>query len=185
MEDSGIVRLLFARDQQAIAELSQKYGALCLWLARNILKNDADAEECVNDALLAAWNTIPPQNPDPLKTYLLRLVRNISVTRYHANTCVRRNSYYDVALDELSECLASTETVEQQVQAAELSRHIERFLDTLDRDGRVLFVRRYWFSDSIGDLAARFGMSRHRVSVRLFRIRENLKAYLGREGVDL
>lgn len=182
LEDSQIIELFFARVEQAIVELSAKYGTVCNRIAGNILKSDLDAEECVNDAYLAAWNTIPPQRPDPLRTYIFRIVRNIAIAKYHANTSQKRNSYYDVALEELENCLAAPATVWQEVSARELSRQIDRFLATLDEESQVMFVRRYWYADSIVSIAGRFHMSRNNVSVRLSRIREKLKAHLKKEG---
>lgn len=185
MEDSKIIALFFARAEEAITALAEKYGAACGSIARNILKNSQDAEECVDDAYLAAWNTIPPQEPDPLKTYLFRIVRNISIARYHANTAVKRNSNYDVALEELEDCLADAGTVEQALDAKELTRQINRFLAGLDEESQMLFVRRYWYADSIADLAARFQISGNHVSVRLSRIRDKLRKYLRKEGYTL
>lgn len=130
LEDSKIIDLFFERSELAIMELSAKYGAICNKVARNILNNALDAEECVNDAYLGAWNTMPPQSPDPLLTYICRIVRNLSVMKYHANTAVKRNSYYDVALDKLEGCLASSETLEAELTAKELSAALDRFLDT-------------------------------------------------------
>lgn len=98
LDDSKIIELFYARSEQAIVELSQKYGSVCSKIANNILNNKLDAEECVNDAYLGAWNTIPPQNPNPLLTYISRIVRNLSIKKYHSNTSVKRNSFYDVAL---------------------------------------------------------------------------------------
>ena len=117
MEDSKIIALFFARSEQAIAELSNKYGGLCLHVADNILGNRSDAEECVNDAYLGAWNTIPPQKPNPLQSYICKIVRNIAITRYHSNTAAKRNSHYDVALEELEYCLFSPDTPEGTLQA--------------------------------------------------------------------
>lgn len=185
LEDSKIIELFFARAEQAIVELSEKYGTVCGRIARNILKNDLDAEECVNDTYLAAWNTIPPQKPNPLRTYIFRIVRNISIARYHANTSVKRNSIYDVALDELESCLADSVTVEQEMSVKELSRQIDCFLTTLDEEDQMMFVRRYWYSDSISDIAKRFQTSNNNVSVRLLRIRKKLKAHLKKEGVEI
>lgn len=185
LEDSKIIKLFFERVEQAIVELSAKYGTGCKRIARNILKNDLDAEECVNDTYLAAWNTIPPQMPNPLRTYIFRIVRNIAITKYHANTSEKRNSYYDVALEELSDCLAALNTVEQEIAASELSKQIDLFLDTLDKENRVMFVRRYWYSDSISDIAEIFQITNHNVSVRLSRTREKLKIYLMKEGYEL
>lgn len=185
LEDSKIIELFFARIEQAIVELSEKYGTVCNRIARNILKNDLDAEECVNDTYLAAWNTIPPQKPDPLRTYIFRIVRNIAIAKYHSNTSIKRNSYYDVALEELENCLITSATVEQEISAKELSRQIDSFLDTLDKASRVMFVRRYWYSDSISDLAEYFQVSNNNVSVRLSRTRDKLKKYLKKEGFEL
>lgn len=185
LEDSKIIELFFARAEQAIVELSAKYGTVCGRIARNILKNDLDAEECVNDTYLAAWNTIPPQKPNPLRTYIFRIVRNISIAKYHANTSVKRNSIYDVALDELENCLPASITVEQEISAKELSRQIDRFLATLDEENQMMFVRRYWYSDSISDIAERFQTSNNNVSVRLSRTREKLKTHLKKEGFEI
>lgn len=185
LEDHKIIELFFARAEQAIAELSAKYGTICVRIARNILKNELDAEECVNDTYLAAWNTIPPQKPDPLRAYIFRIVRNIAIAKYHANTSQKRNSYYDVALEELEDCLAASVTVEQEISVNELSGQIDCFLGTLDKESRVMFVRRYWYSDSISELAERFQISNNNVSVRLSRIRNRLKKYLKKEGVEL
>lgn len=185
LEDSRIIELFFARAEQAIVELSAKYGTACSRIARNILKNDLDAEECVNDTYLAAWNTIPPQTPDPLRSYIFRLVRNIAIAKYHTNTAEKRNSYYDVALEELEDCLTASGTVEQEIAADELSWHINSFLSTLDEESQMLFVRRYWYSDSISELAQRLHTSCNNVSVRLSRIRSKLKNYLQKEGYKL
>ena len=186
LEDSEIIELFFARTESAIAELSAKYGAVCGRIAKNILKNKLDAEECVNDAYLAAWNTIPPQKPRPLRTYIFRIVRNIAIAKYHSNTCGKRNSYYDAALDELENCFADTKgTVEQEISAKELSQQINRFLAALDEKSQMMFVRRYWYSDSISDIAKQFGMTGNNVSVSLSRIREKLKAHLKEEGYEL
>lgn len=185
LEDSKIIELFFSCMEQAIAESSEKYGTVCTRIARNILKNNLDAEECVNDTYLAAWNTIPPQKPEPLRTYIFRIVRNIAIAKYHANTSEKRNSYYDVALEELEDCLASFVAVEQEISANELSREIDSFLDALDRDSRVMFVRRYWYADSISDLAKIFQTSNNNVSVRLSRTRKKLKTYLKKGGFEL
>ncbi|MCM1539909.1 MAG: sigma-70 family RNA polymerase sigma factor [Blautia sp.] len=185
MEDSEIIDLFYARSEQAIAELSRKYGAVCRRVAGNILNSRLDAEECVNDTYLATWNTIPPQRPDPLLTYVCKIVRNLSIMKYHSNTAVKRNSFYDVALDELEECLASSATVEGEITAKELSGLLNRFLETLDRKSRVMFVRRYWYSDSVSEIAERFHMSSNNVSVRLSRIRGRLRKFLKSEGYEV
>ncbi len=185
MDDSKIIELFFERSEQAIVELSNKYGDACKKIALNILKNVHDAEECVNDAYLGAWNTIPPEKPSPLFAYICRIVRNLSIKRYHQNTAKKRNSYYDVALDELEDCLPDATTVEDEVNANELSALLDDFLDLLDKTNRIMFVRRYWFSDSVSDIASMFNMSKHNVTVRLARTREKLRQYLTKKGVQI
>lgn len=185
MEDRKIIELFFARSEQAIMELSEKYGSICSKVAFNVLNNTQDAEECVNDAYLGTWNTIPPQNPDPLLTYVCRIVRNLAIKKYHKNTAAKRNSIYDVALDELENCFPSSASVEDALDAMELARIIDGFLATLDEENQMMFVRRYWYSDSISDIAKRFRISNNSVSVRLLRTREKLKAHLKKEGVAI
>ena len=185
MEDSKIIELFNARSEQAISELSKKYGAICINVANNILNNQSDAEECINDTYLGVWNTIPPQKPNPLLSYVCRIVRNLAIKKYHSNTAKKRNSFYDVALGEVENCFSSAETTEDEFSAKELTEIINDFLETLDKDNRVMFVRRYWFSDSIGDIAKLFNTSSHNVSVRLSRVREKLKKHLIKEGFYL
>lgn len=183
MEDHQIIHLFIERSEQAIYELSDKYGRVCFKIAKNILRNRLDAEECVNDTYLAAWNTIPPENPNPLLTYVCRIVRNLSIKKYHANTARKRNSFYDIALDELENCIPKYETVEDEYAVQELANAINRFLAALNRENRMIFIRRYWFSDSISEIASMFRMNKHNVSVRLSRIRSSLKDYLEQEEI--
>ena len=178
MEDEKIIGLFFARDQQAIQELNQKYGKLFHALALRILNDRRDAEECVNDAYLGVWNAIPPQRPQVLSAYVCRIVRNLALKAYARNTAARRNSAYDVAMGELESCLPAPGTVERELEARELVRVVEGFLDTLSRENRVIFLRRYWFADSYEDIARQVGLSEKAVSVRLSRLREKLRQYL-------
>ena len=185
MEDDKIIELFYERSEQAITELSDKYGAICNKIADNILNNRQDAEECVNDAYLAVWNTVPPQKPDPLISYVCRIVRNLAVKKYHENTAVKRNSFYDVSLEEIEECLSVEASQEGELEAKEVSEMINRFLAGLDKKSRIIFIRRYWYSDSIEEIAERFDIGGHYISVRLSRIRKALKKYLKKEGVNL
>ena len=178
MDDEKIIELFFNRSEQAIEEVDKKYGKTCHNISYNILHNKLDAEECVNDAYLGAWNAIPPARPNPLLTYLCKIVRNLSIKRYEFNTAIKRNSTYDVAMEELESCLSSPETVESEIALKELTHIIENFLDSLSTENRVIFLRRYWFSDTYSDIAARVGMTEKNVSVRLTRIREKLRNYL-------
>ena len=178
MEDAGIIELFFERSEQGIRELDIKYGKACRKLPYNIVNNRQDAEECVNDAYLGAWNAIPPVKPDPLLTYICKIVRNISLNLYHRKEAAKRSSHYTIAMEEIEACIAATNAVEAEIEAVELAHSIERFLDTLTVENRVLFMRRYWFSDSCRDIAGFMGLTEKNVSVRLTRIREKLRQYL-------
>lgn len=185
MDDWKIIELFYDRSEQAIIELSNKYGAICSKIAFNILNNRQDTEECVNDAYLGTWNTIPPQNPNPLLSYVCRIVRNLAIKKYRANTAIKRNSIYDIALDELENCFPSINSVEDHFNATDTAHIIDKFLETLDKKNRIIFVRRYWYSDSISDIAKLFHTNNHNISVRLSRTREKLKKFLIQEGVSL
>lgn len=183
MDDKQIIALFFERSEQAIDELDKKYGSICTQISYNILKNEEDAKECVNDAYLGAWNTIPPQNPNPLLAYICKIVRNLSIKKYYANTAKKRNSYYDVALHELENCLSSSLSLEDLFAEKELTKILNDFLKELDKESRVMFVRRYFYSDSISEIASRFDISKHNATVRLSRIRNKLKLFLEEEGI--
>lgn len=185
MEDKQIIALFEKRSEQAIYELAAKYESLCKSLAYHILGDSQDAEECVNDAYLAMWNRIPPEQPDPLSVYLSAIVRNIAITRYHTNTAKKRNSSYTLALHELANSIPCPISLENELEGQQLTACMNAFLKTLNKNNRVLFIRRYWYGDSIEELSSLFGVRHHTVSVRLFRIREKLKKYLQKEGVQI
>lgn len=180
MEDRKIVRLLFERAENAIRELDTRFGRQLYRIACNILENPQDAEECTNDTYLALWNAIPPASPDPLAPYVYRTGRNIALKRLHRNTAQKRNSRYDVSLEELSDCLPG-ENVEQTMDAKELGRAIDRFLSSQSRESRYIFLRRYWFGDAVKEIATELQMQENAVSVRLNRMRNSLKEYLKKE----
>ncbi len=183
MDDARIVELFWHRSEDAISELSAKYGCTLSRVAENILGSRPDAEECVNDTYLACWNTIPPENPKQLLAYACRIVRNISISKHRKNTAMkRRGNSYERALDELEASLTSPETVEEAISSDELSRTINDFLGRLDTESRVMFVRRYYYSDPVSEIAKLTGMSGRAVSVKLFRIREKLRAHLIERG---
>lgn len=185
MEDNRIVELLWARSEQAMEEIAIKYQRLCMQIAHNVLGNEQDAEECVNDTYLAIWNTVPPQRPSPLRAYVCRITRNLALAKHRKRSAKKRNSQYDLALDELVDVVGQTDGVEEASDARELADAINAFLGTLEYRDRCLFVRRYWFSESVGELASTFGMRAHAVSVRLFRIREKLKKDLDQRGISI
>lgn len=181
MEDWKIIQLLFIRAEKAIDEMSKRFGKQLLRIAYNILQNRLDAEECTNDTYLALWHAIPPASPDPLAPYVYRTGRNIALKRLHRDTAKKRNGRYDVSLEELNTCLPEG-GAEQLIDARELGRTIDRFLESQSKENRCMFLRRYWFGDSVSDIAKEFKISENAVSVRLNRIRNSLKAYLIKEG---
>ena len=185
MEDQEIIELFFARSERAIGEVDAKYGRICRSFSCRIVNDRRDAEECVNDAYLGAWNTIPPERPNPLLTYLCRIVRNLSL-KCVARKCARkRKGNYDLALQELEETLSARNTVETEFELRELTRILETFLDALSAENRWIFLRRYWFFDSCRDIAVQMGAGEKAVTVRLVRLRQKLKQYLLEQGVSL
>lgn len=171
MEDAQIIELFFARSEDAISELDMKYGKLCHKLADNILASAQDAEECVNDAYLSTWNAIPPQRPESLPAFVGTLVRRCSITRYRANTAMKRNSHYDMCMEELETFLASPQqAMEEHYAARELAAAIERFLDTQSKENRVLFMRRYWYADSFAEIGKLLGITEGNARLRLTRM---------------
>lgn len=183
LKDHEIIALFFERSERAITELIGKYGAAIKNVASNILKDAQDAEEAVSDTYLTVWNRIPPASPKYLGSYSCRIARNLSLKRYYANTAEKRNSYYDVALDELEETIPALSTVESVYDAKELTRYLNQFLKDLQKEDRYLFMRRYWFGDKISDIAENLNMTPHKASVRLFRLRQKLQNYLKKEGM--
>ena len=182
MLDEQIIELFFERSEQAINELDGKYGKVLHKLSFNILNDRLDAEECVNDSYLGTWNAIPPETPNPLLTFVCKIVRNISIKRYYAKTAVKRNSAYDVAMSEVANYILSPNNVETEIEAKELAHLIENFLDTLTVENRVIFIRRYWFSDTYKEIADRVGLTEKMVSMRLTRIRKRMREYLMNRG---
>lgn len=181
MDDREIIALLCSRNERAIHALAEKFGRRLHRLAQNILGCAADAEECVNDTYLAVWNAIPPYRPIILAPYILRICKNIAIDRLRARTAQKRSGY-EVALDELSEAIG-TDSLEATISARELGQAIDRFLNTLSKEQRVLFLRRYWYGDSTEELARQFGLSRNALYTRLNRICRKLREYLTKEGL--
>lgn len=185
MEDKDIIQLLFDRDEQAIAETSAKYGSYCNSIARNILKNREDAEECVNDTYLRVWNVIPPNRPVIFKAFIGRITRNISFNLYKkTNANKRGNGQIELILDELAECVSGDNDPIMEVEKNELIKEINSFLDKLPQEKRIMFVRRYWYSDSVTDIAKRCGVSENYVSVNLNRLRKRLHNNLVERGFE-
>lgn len=182
MEDTEIVELFRQRNTDALHQAGRKYGKLCKQVARNILPCAEDAEECLNDAYLALWNSIPPKRPQSLGGYMATLVRNACLTRYRReHTKKRGGGQVDLALEELSEVLAGQSDVEKDFEAKALTREINRFLSTLSKDDRIIFLSRYWLMLSAPEIEAQLGFSHSKITSSLFRSRNKLKAHLIKE----
>ena len=186
MEDKEIIKLYLDRNEKAIAATSEKYGSYCKTISVNILKNDEDAEECVNDTYMKTWNAIPPQIPVIFSAFLGKIVRNISFNRYRQNTSQKRGgSDMPLILDELGEIVSGKESVEDEIDKKELLRDINGFLNSISEYKRGIFIRRYWYSDKVSDIAKRYGKSENSVSVELNRIRKKLSDHLLKRGYEL
>lgn len=181
MEDRKIISLLFARSETAIDALVKKFGGAVTRIARNILNLEQDAEEAVNDTWLAVWDAIPPAEPNPLGAFVCRIGRNTALNHLRAQTAQKRDSRYDLCMEELSQILPDT-TTEELVDARALGQAINNFLVTLDNQSRWLFLRRYWFGDSVKELRRQTGLTENLLSVRLHRLRNRLKSHLIKEG---
>ncbi len=184
MEDKDIVALYFMRDQAAITETASKYGKCCHFVSYNILQSNEDAEECVNDTYLHTWNSVPPEKPQKLSTYLGKITRNLSINRYNGNKAQKRGGgQIDVALTELEECISCSDDAWDKVEEKILTQKLNGFLKTLPDLKRNIFVRRYWYLCSVNEIAAFYKISESKVKSVLFRLRNQLKKYLEGEGV--
>ena len=186
MEDGAIVALFWARDEQALTETVQKFGAYCHRIAMNILANTHDAEECTNDTWLAAWNSMPENRPVRLAPYLGRITRNLALDRHSAAAAQKRGGgQAQLVLDELAECLPGSANVEHAFDAGETGRLISAFLRAQPQQARQVFLRRYWYCDDTAAIAKRYGMGESAVRVSLHRTRQKLAAYLTEQGVPV
>ena len=182
MEDRHILRLYFSRDEAALSATAEKYGNYCRSIAHHILGNAEDAEECVNDAWLGAWNTIPPKQPENLATYLGKLTRNAALGRVRTASAQKRGGgQYTLALEEIEDCIPAPGGVEEAVDAAALSKAIETFLRALPARHRRVFIQRYWYLSPVSAIAADCGMTAGAVSTLLSRLRTQLRVYLEKE----
>ena len=184
MDDKSIVQLYWDRSEQAIIETDAKYGAYCFSIAYNALANKEDAEESVSDTYMAAWNKLPPHRPAILSTFLGKITRYISINRWKARNAYKRGGgEILLVLEELDDCVDGKQNVEDTYEARELVRTFNRFLDMLPKTERDIFLRRYWFFDSVADIAESFGFTQSKVTSMLHRIRGKLRKQLEKEGV--
>lgn len=180
MEESQILDLLHARDQQAISALDLCYGRRLRQLTGNILPDGRDREETVSDTYLAIWNAIPPKKPKPLSAFVYRTGKNLALKRLRDNAAEKRRANYALSLEELEGCIPGP-CLEDTVSARELGRAIDRYLATLSPRNRRIFMRRYWYGDSLQQIAISHALTENAVSLRLRRSREGLRAFLEKE----
>lgn len=184
MDDEKIVTLYWQRDERAIDETRQKYSRYCHSIAYNILASTEDAQECENDTYLAAWNAMPPHRPGILSTFLGKLTRRISLDRWRANNARKRGGdTITVSLDELEGCIPSGQSFTEALEERELARLVSQFLRGLSLRDRQIFIRRYWYCDSIARIAGDFGSGESKIKMVLLRTRTKLLDYLKKEGV--
>lgn len=177
--------MLWGRSEDALSVIEKRYGRLAYSLSYNILHVNEDAEECVSDTMLAVWNTIPPKRPKSLLAYICSLVRNISFNRYDYNHASKRNGEMNLILDELDEVIPSTENVTDEFENSRISEVINVFLSEEKEKDRIIFVRRYYYSDEMSDIAERVGTSETALAMRLSRMRSRLKKKLEEEGITI
>lgn len=186
MDDKQILDLYWERSEVAISETSKKYGKYCRYIAFNILHNDEDSEECVNDTYLRAWNSIPPNRPSVLKTFLGKITRNLSLDRYELLNAKKRNGgQMPLVFDEIQECIPSLDSTENIVEEIALTDILNRFLSSLSLEQRKIFMRRYWYLSPIKEIATEYGMSESKIKMSLFRSRNELKKLLEKGGISV
>ena len=186
MDDKQILDLYWERSEVAISETSKKYGKYCRYIAFNILHNDEDSEECVNDTYLRAWNSIPPNRPSVLKTFLGKITRNLSLDRYELLNAKKRNGgQMPLVFDEIQECIPSLDSTENIVEEIALTDILNRFLSSLSLEQRKIFMRRYWYLSPIKEITTEYGMSESKIKMSLFRSRNELKKLLEKEGISV
>lgn len=186
MEDEKIIELYFERSQQAIVETDIKYGKMCLCIAKNIIDSNEEAEECVNDTYLGMWNSIPPTIPKILSAYIAKITRNIAMNKVTRTNAKKRADRFTISLEELDSSVTALEyDMTENFSLVELAKRLEDFLKKQNYINRNMFLRRYWFMDSIQEIAERFEVSEDRVRCRLCRTKNKLRKYLIKEGYML
>jgi RNA polymerase sigma-70 factor (ECF subfamily) len=185
MTDEDIIRLYFERSENAIRETELKYGRLCKCVVKNILKNEEDISECMNDTYLGIWNSIPPAYPEIFSAYICKIAKNLALKKYEYLSAKKRNPEYLVSLSELEECITDDNSSELRYSDKELSAFINKFLRAQKQEHRIVFIRRYWYHDSIKEICKQYHMSKSKVESMLFRTRKKLKDALINEGYEL
>jgi len=186
LEDREIIELYLERSEDAILETDKKYGRYCHKIAFNVLGNDEDSEECVSDAYMRTWGSIPPNEPQSLHAYIGKITRNIALDRYRQRNCDKRgNGEVYVLLDEIAECVSGDDQYEKLQDSEEITAALNSFLESLGKTERGVFMRRYWQLEPIADIAQIYGISVSKATTMLFRLRNKLKNHLMKEGITL
>ncbi len=184
MEDEKIIELYWQRDEEALRQTNLKYGAFCYYIAQNILKNEEDSKECVNDTWFKSWTVIPPKRPRFFQAFLGKITRNLSLDRYRKSRAYKRGGgKLDLIYEELEECISDLGSDETRTDTIVITEAIRQFLTELSKDARIIFVRRYWYADSVENIAQRYDMTESKVKSSLMRSRNKLKAFLEKEGI--
>lgn len=185
MDDSRIIELYWQRDENAIKETSIKYGGLCTHIARNILSSYEDCEECVNDTYCTLWNVIPTERPNKFSAFLSRITRNLALKKYEYLSAAKRNPAAVTSLEELSDCVSGTASVESEMENRYIESALNKFLWLQGEEKRNIFIRRYWYFDSIEALSKSTGFSQSKVKSLLFEMRRKLRKLLETEGIEV
>ena len=185
MDDIRIIELYWERKEEAIKETSLKYGGLCTHIARNILSSYEDSEECVNDTYFALWNTIPNERPNRFSAFVSRITRNLALKKYEYISAAKRNPTAVTSLEELGDCVSGTESLESEVESRRIEVTIDKFLWRQGEEKRNIFIRRYWYFDSIENICASTGFTQSKVKSMLYQMRQKLRRYLESEGIEV
>lgn len=185
MEDEKIIGLYWNRKEEAISETSSKYGKLCFFIANNILASHEDSEECVNDTYLGVWNAIPVQRPSRFSVFVSRITRNLALKKYEYLHAEKRNSDAVCSFEELDDCVSGKEYIENAVENRLIEQTVNTFLWRQEQEKRNIFIRRYWYFESIESICKRTGYSQSKIKSLLFNMRKKLRDYLESEGIEV
>lgn len=185
MDDNRIIELYWERNEEAIKETSLKYGGLCIYIAKNILSSYEDREECVNDTYYALWNAIPSEHPNIFSAFISRITRNLALKKYEYISAAKRNPSAITSLDELGDCISGKDSVESEIESKHIVNTISKFLWRQGEEKRNIFIRRYWYFDSIETICKKTGFSQSKVKSILYEMRLKLRKYLESEGIEV
>jgi len=185
LDDSGIIKLYWERSEDAIRATDVKYGKLCRYIAGNILNNTQDAEECINDTYLGVWNAIPSKRPSVFSSFIGKITRNHALKKLEYISAEKRNPDAVCSLAELEECVSGFDSVETEFESKRIERALTEFLWNQEKEKRIIFIRRYWYFDSIATISNLFEYSESKVTSMLYQTRQKLKVYLESEGIEI